>query len=112
SRILAGHRGVWLLAAGRFLRPCRLHRRCSAPLPYAAGPGSRTGLDLRFLVAGPGFEPGKTVAGGFTSLEKGAGVRGLAGPVLRYFRAGVGHAGRRAGVRAARPGRATWRPVL
>jgi hypothetical protein len=58
--------GVLLLAAGRFLRPRRLHRRCSAPLPYVAGPGSRTGLDLRFLVAGPGFEPGKTVVGDFT----------------------------------------------
>jgi hypothetical protein len=67
SRILTGHRGVLLLAAGRFLRPRRLHRRCSAPLPRVAGPGSRTGLDLRFLVAGPGFEPGKTVVGDFTS---------------------------------------------
>jgi hypothetical protein len=48
SRILAGHRGALMLAPGRFLCQCRLHRRCSAPLPRAAGPGSRTGPDLRF----------------------------------------------------------------
>jgi hypothetical protein len=58
--------GVLLLAAGRALRPRGPYRRCSAPLPHAAGPGSCTGLDLRFLVAGPGFEPGKTVVGDFT----------------------------------------------
>jgi hypothetical protein len=34
--------------------------------PRVAGPGSRTGLDLRFFVAGRGFEPGKTVVGDFT----------------------------------------------
>ena len=58
--------GVSLLAAGRALRPRRLHRRCPGPLPHAAGPGLCTGLDLLFLVAGPGFEPGKTVVGDFT----------------------------------------------
>jgi hypothetical protein len=30
------------------------------------GPVRAPGLDLRFLVAGPGFEPGKTVVGDFT----------------------------------------------
>jgi len=54
------------MTAGRALRPRRLRRRCPAPLPRVAGPGSRTRLDLRFLVAGPGFEPGKTVVGDFT----------------------------------------------
>jgi len=39
SRILAGHQGVLRLAAGLFLRPRRLRRRCSAPLPRVAGPG-------------------------------------------------------------------------
>jgi hypothetical protein len=38
-----------LASDNRVLRPRRLHRRCPAPLPYAAGPGSRTGLDLRFF---------------------------------------------------------------
>ena len=34
--------------------------------PNVAGPTSLSGLDLRVLVAGPGFEPGKTVVGDFT----------------------------------------------
>src|SRR5215470_15648822 len=76
SRMLAGHRGVLLLPPRRFLRPRRWRRRCSAPLPHVAGPGSRIGLDLGFLVAGPGFEPGKTVVGGFTSLKKRTGSSG------------------------------------
>jgi hypothetical protein len=58
--------GCVAAAAGRFLRPRRLHRRCPAPLPHAARPGSRTGPGLRFLAADPGFEPGKTVVGDFT----------------------------------------------
>jgi hypothetical protein len=70
SGILAGHPGVLLLAAGRFLRPRRRRRRCSAPLPYAAGPGTCTGFDLWLLVAGPGFEPGKTVVGDFTDRAR------------------------------------------
>src|SRR5215469_1606357 len=41
------------------------HRSRTSP-----GPGSRTGLDLRFLVAGPGFEPGKTVVGDFTERRR------------------------------------------
>ena len=57
---------VLLLAAGGRLRPHRLYRRCSAPLRHVAWPSSCTGLDLRFLVAGPGFEPGKTIVGDFT----------------------------------------------
>jgi hypothetical protein len=57
--------GFLLLAADRALGPRRLHRRCPAPLRHVARSGSCTGLDLRFLVAGPGFEPGKTVVGDF-----------------------------------------------
>jgi hypothetical protein len=73
TRVLASWLVTGPLAAGdrAVLRPRRLHRRCPAPLPYTAGPGSHTGLDLRFLVAGPGFEPGKTVAGDFTDPARG-----------------------------------------
>jgi len=63
---LAGHPVPCCWRQGGFLRPRRLRLRCPAPLPHAAKPGSRTRLDLRFLVAGPGFEPGKTVVGDFT----------------------------------------------
>ena len=58
--------GILPSAARPALRPRRPPRRCPAPLPHVARPGSCTGLDLRFLVAGPGFEPGKTVVGDFT----------------------------------------------
>jgi hypothetical protein len=34
------------------------------------GPVRAPGLDLRFLVAGPGFEPGKTVVGDFTDRAR------------------------------------------
>jgi len=69
SSVLAGHRptGVtpWPGPGQRSLL-----RRCRTPRPRAAGPGSRAELDLRFLVAGPGFEPGKTVVGDFTGLRR------------------------------------------
>jgi hypothetical protein len=72
-----------LAAGGRaVLRPRRLHRRCSAPLPPSRAPGSRTGLDLGLLVAGPGFEPGKTVVGDFTD-------RGRYCPDLREYPPGT-----------------------
>jgi hypothetical protein len=57
---------VLLLAAGRFCvrAGCTGGVRHRSPTP--PGPVRGTGLDLRFLVAGPGFEPGKTVVGDFT----------------------------------------------
>src|SRR5215831_17707559 len=50
--------------------------------------------------------------GGFTSLKKRAGVKWLMCPFFWRFRAGFGHAGRRAGVQVERPaGRTTWTPA-
>jgi hypothetical protein len=60
--------GSLLMVAGPTLGQRRLPRRCEHRSRVPPDPGSRTGPDLRFLVAGPGFEPGKTVAGDFTSL--------------------------------------------
>jgi hypothetical protein len=68
--------GVLLLAAGRFC----VRAGCAGGVRHRSlaslGPVRAPGLDLRFLVAGPGFEPGKTVVGDFTSLKKRAGVKG------------------------------------
>jgi hypothetical protein len=59
------------------------HRSRASP-----GPVRAPGLDLRFLVAGPGFEPGKTVAGDFTDRAQycpDLGERGRPMPFWHAF---------------------------
>jgi hypothetical protein len=70
SRILAGHRVSCCWRQGGFCVRAGgtggvRHRSRTPPAPVRA-----PGLDLRFLVAGPGFEPGKTVVGDFTERRR------------------------------------------
>jgi hypothetical protein len=59
SRVLAGHPRILLLAAGRFCVCAGCTGGVRHRSPHVAGSGARAGPDLRFLVAGPGFEPGR-----------------------------------------------------
>jgi len=58
--------GALPLAAGWMVGQRRLRRRCGHHSPTSAGCGPRTDLTWAEWVAGPGFEPGKTVVGDFT----------------------------------------------
>jgi hypothetical protein len=82
SNILAGQRVP--CCCGRLGFPsAQAAPAVSGTAPDVVRPGSCTGLDLRFLVAGPGFEPGKTVVGDFTDLARYCPGRNIR--VMRQF---------------------------
>ena len=62
--------GALLLTAGGFCVPAGGTGRVRHRSRTSLDPGSRTGVDLRFLVAGPGFEPGETFASDFTDRSR------------------------------------------